>query len=591
MPESLTNRQIADVFRTIADSMEILGEDRFRTQAYRRASESLAELPQPLTHYRKQGELSSIPGIGKAIAEKVIELLDTGHLQFYEKLRERVPAGVLDMLRIPNLGPRMVARLYEELGIADLDTLEQAIAAGKLNKMKGLGARSIAQIHDGIAVARKALVGGEGRSILLFDALRVIEQLIAAFREANPAIDQIMPVGSIRRGQAVVRDLDLLIAAEHAEAALDSFATLGMVARVDQRQPRRMRVTLHTGMHAEVAISDQASWGASLALWTGSAAHREALQARAHERGLQLEHMQLTQRDGTLIACPDEADLYRALELPWIPAELREGAGEIEAALAGTLPQLIEIGDMRADLHMHSNWSDGRADLASVAAAVRARGYRYMAITDHGAYLGITNGLDGARLEQQRAEVEALNQQYAAQGDPFRILRGVEVDITADGSLALPDAVLANLDIVVASPHVNLQQAPEQATERILRAIRNPHVDIIGHPTGRLLDRRPGLPLDIEAVARAAAAHGVLLEVNSGPDRLDLEGAAVRRALELGASVTINSDSHHPDNLPWIRLGIATARRGWAPAERVANTWNLERLQAWLQRERSDTPA
>ncbi len=580
MPAQLTNREIADIFRAITETMEILGEDRFRIQAYRRASEALADLPQPLAVYRERGELAAIPGVGKAIAEKIGELLDTGRLQFYEKLRERIPAGVLEMLRVPNLGPRTVARLYEELGITDLNALELAASTGKLNTVKGLGAKTITQILEGIPVARQA---GSIRRMLLSEAIKTAEALILSLREAYPNIQQILPAGSTRRGKQTIGDLDILAAGADPAAIIAAFTKLPMVAKIESAGTEKASVLLHNGLQADLIAIVPESWGSALQHFSGSQAHNIRMRELALARGLSFSEHGFRHADGRVVPCADEAEVYAQIGLPWIAPELRENQGEFEAAFAGTLPHLIELADMRSDLHMHSTWSDGRGSIAEMAAAARARGYSHIAMTDHSDYLGLVNGLDGARLREQAREIAALNEQFAAAGDPFRILRGIEVDITPDGSLALPDDVLAELDIVVASPHVQLQQPPEQATERMLRAIRNPHVDILGHPTGRLIDRRPGAPIDIDIIARAAAEYGVLLEVNSGPDRLDLESSAARRVLELGATITINSDSHHPDNLPWIRLGIATARRGWASADKVANTWELERLLEWIK--------
>jgi DNA polymerase (family 10) len=340
-------------------------------------------------------------------------------------------------------------------------------------------------------------------------------------------------------------------------------------------------------------------WGSALQHFTGGKQHNIRFREMAIARGLSFsEHGFRAIRKGsvvqaetdaapeavaaTLQTCATEEEVYATIGLPYIPPEIRENAGEFEAAAAGKLPKLVELSDIKADLHMHSDWSDGKAPIRAMAEAARARGYTHMALTDHSAFLGITNGLDGARLRQQAAEIAALNAEYEAAGVSFRILRGIEVDITADGGLALPDDVLAELDLVVASPHVKLSQPREDATERLLRAIRNPHVDIIGHPTGRLIGSRPGSEIDIEAIGRAAAETGTLLEVNAGPDRLDLDAPSVRRVLELGAKLTIDSDSHHPDNLPWLRLGVITARRGWARAEDVANTWSLEELVEWI---------
>ncbi|HNP73035.1 MAG TPA: PHP domain-containing protein, partial [Kouleothrix sp.] len=403
---------------------------------------------------------------------------------------------------------------------------------------------------------------------------------------ASPAVGEAAYTGSLRRGRETIGDIDLLAATSDPAATVQAFTSLPLVARVESSGAEKATVFLHNGLQADLLALDPAMWGSALQHFTGGKAHNIRFREIALAQGLSFSEHGFKRADGSLLLCATEEQVYAAVGLPWIPPEIRENAGEFEAAAAGRVPRLVELGDIRADLHMHSDWSDGKASIRAMAEAAIARGYSHVALTDHSAFLGITNGLDAERLRSQAGEVAALNAEYAAAGVNFRILRGIEVDITADGGLALPDDVLAELDVVVASPHVKLSQPPEQATERLLRAIRNPHVDIIGHPTGRLIDSRPGAEIDIDAVARAAADTGTLLEVNAGPERLDLDAPSVRRALELGAKITIDSDAHHPDNLPWLRLGVLTARRGWARAEDVANTWSLAELQRWLARAR-----
>jgi DNA polymerase (family X) len=598
MATTLTNREIADVFYAISDTMEVLGEDVFRTRAYKRAGDAIVDLPTSLAALRERGELDDIPGVGKAIADKIGELLDTGQLQFYEKMRAKVPAGVLEMLRVPNVGPRTAGRLYNEFGIASLADLKAAAESGKLDKVKGFGAKTVAAIIQGISAAEK-----RDQRTLLIDALRAAESLIDALRAASPAVREASYAGSLRRARETIGDLDILAATDDPAATVRAFTTLPLVARVESSGDEKATVYLQNGLQADLIALPPAMWGSALQHFTGGKQHNIRFREMAIQRGLSFsEHGFREIRKGAVVtpdadaapaavaaslqACATEEEVYAAVGLPWIPPELRENVGEFEAAAAGTLPRLVELADLQADLHMHSSWSDGKASIREMAEAARARGYRYIAITDHSAYLGVTNGLDGARLKQQAGEVAALNAEYAANGTRFRILRGVEVDITADGGLALPDDVLAELDIVVASPHIKLSQPIEQATERLLRAIHNPHVDIIGHPTGRLLGSRAGSEIDLDAIARAATETGTLLEVNSGPDRLDLDAPSVRRVLALGAHITIDSDSHHPDNLPWIRLGVLTARRGWAEADRVANTWDVEKLLEWVGRDK-----
>lgn len=578
MSQMRSNREIADIFLGIADRMEILGEDRFRALAYRRAGEAIADLPLPLADYRARGMLETIPGIGKTIAEKIGIILDTGSLPLAERLRAEVPDGVLDLLRVPDLGPSRVGRLFRELGVAGLEDLRQAVESGKLRNVKGFGPKSEARIRQGLA----ALAAG-GPTVLLWDALIAAEEVIAELHALLPNLPRPVYAGSLRRACPTVDRLDLLAAAEDPTAVIGAFVTLPQAARVLAQGETSASVMLHKGLRADLLVVQPARWGSMLQWLTGSQQHTLHLQRLAQERGCRYTEQGFVRPDGTLIECAAEEQVYAALGLPYIPPELREDGGEIEAAINGRLPMLIKPEELVADLHMHTRWSDGRMSIAEMAAAAEARGLHYIAITDHSAYLGVTGGLDAVRLRDQAAEVAAVNAAYERRGSPFRVLHGIEVDITPDGHLALPDEALAQLDLVIASIHLSLRQPREQITARLLRAIANPHVDIIAHPTGRILNRRPAADLDMEAVLQAAAEHGVIMEINSGPDRLDLDAQYVRRALELGVDLAINSDAHHADELAWTRLGTLTARRGWAPAARIVNTWPLERLRARLR--------
>jgi DNA polymerase (family X) len=575
---TMSNQQVAEVFARIADAMEARGDDRFKFQAYRRASETLSALPIGLADYHARKALREIEGVGPAIASKIAELLATGKMQFYERLRAEVPDGVVDVVRVPGVGPKTAWRLYQELGITTLESLEAAARAQRIRTLKGLGAKLEQRILDGLEHQQDG-----PRRYLLGDALPLARDVLAALRAAAPSLEELEVAGSLRRASPTIGDLDLVGAADNPAAVLDAFVALLYVASVERRTEGEAHVVFHDGKTCSLLVVEPDAWGAALLLWTGSTAHRDRLDALAADSGLQLRADGVWRGDERLPSRTEE-DVYAAFGLPFIPPELREDWGEIEAAQAGKLPQLVRLDAIQGDLHTHSEWSDGSGTVAEVAAAAHARGYRYYAITDHGLYMGMVNGLDEARLQQQRREIDAVNADMKARGVDFQLLQGIEVDILPDGTLALPDDVLATLDWVVASLHVSLRQDRAAVTERLLAAVRNPHVDCIGHPTGRLLLRREGADLDMEAILDAAAESGVVLEVDGSYPRLDLDAEHVKRALDRGIKIAIDSDAHHPRELNEMANGVATARRGWATAADVVNTWSWDEIERYKER-------
>jgi DNA polymerase (family X) len=579
MSDSLfTNKDVYELFDAIADLMEILGEDRFRILAYRRASQALQAVELPLYEIFQRDRLHKIDGLSKGMAEKVAELFVTGDIEYYSRLQERMPVGVRELLRVPHIGPRTAGRLYNELGIAGLTELQHALEQGQLRQIKGIGERTMAGIRDGIA----AVSDREQRTLLLHaweSGLRLQHEIA----DLNDVM-RVAWAGSLRRGQTTIGDLDLVVMSDQPDTVLQQLHALKlwMRAHIDGQH---LSAVLPNGMALDLVVVESHAWGAALLLSTGSREHIAWIHQRAAQRDYQLS------LDGVVYAgqrapLADEHAIYTALELPWIPPEVREWY-QSDKDVAVPLPhQLIQHRDMQSDLHMHTTWSDGSADIRTMAESARAYGYRHIAITDHGALIGVTNGLDVKRLRQQRIEIDAVNAEYAAAGVDFVLLAGVEVDILVDGSLALPDAILHELDIVVASPHIHLRQTPEIATQRIVRAIQHPAVDIIGHPRGRILGGRLGAPVDMDAVITEAVKHGVALEVNAGPDRLDIDGDLVREVMNRGGVISINSDAHAPTNHAWIHQGVATARRGGATPERVINTWDLEQLRRYTKRSR-----
>ncbi len=581
---ALTNHEIADTFENVADMLQLRGDVIHRVLSYRRAADTIRELPRDLRAVSAEKGLTDLPGIGKTLADKINEMLQTGELEFYTRLAGEIPPGLVRIMHVNGVGPKKARLFWDALGITTLEALQAAAESGQLSALKGMGAKSEKSILEGIA----ALARNTGRMPLgkaLPAAQEILDMLLALPQAESGSV-----AGSIRRGRPTIGDVDLLVASDDAAPIMDVFVSMPQVARVLGHGPTKSSVELHSGLQVDLRVLAAARMGTALAYFTGSQAHNVRLRERALRLGFSLnEHaLRPVDAEGVLIAdegghilCADEAELFERLELPYIAPELREDSGEFDAAQAGSLPALIRLEDLRADLHMHSTWSDGRLSVREMVAAARARGRETVVITDHSQYSAIANGLDAERLLRQQAEVRAID---AEMGADMRVLHGVEMDIRADGTMDYPDEILAQLDFVIASLHYSLRQERNVITRRLLNAIENPHVDLIGHPRAQLIEQRPPADLDMDAVFAAAARTGTALEINANPHRLDLEAQYARRSVELGIPLAINSDAHDEAQMDLLPYGILTARRGWVQAEDVINTWPQERLLAWLER-------
>ncbi len=572
----MNNRELADTFTLIANLLEIKGEVIYVTLAYRKAAENLSTLGRDANEYWKEGKLREIPGVGKAIAEKIDELLRTGQLQFLENLKQEVPVGLAEWLQIPGLGPKKVALIWKELGITSITELAAAAQAGKLRDLPGMGAKSEAQITAGI----ESLARRSGR-IPLGRAFPLAQEIITALKKV-PGVTAAEPAGSLRRMRSTVGDLDILVAAPDSAPVMEAFTSLPGIVRVLGKGETKASIEFGDGVRAQVWVHPPERFGTALQYATGSKDHNVQLRQLALDKGLSLSEHALAKTDGSgEILCATEAEVYQALGLPWIPPELREDHGEVQAAKAGKLPKLIELEDLRADLQTHSTWSDGKLSMLEMARAASRRGIKVIAFTDHSVSLGVTGGLSMEDHKKQQAEIEKIRKEL---GDSILILHASEVEIKADGTLDYPDEFLASLDLVLASLHTSLRQPREKVTQRVINAIRNPHVDIIGHPTGRLIPDREGADLDMDAVLAAAAETGVALEINAHPARLDLDDVYARRARELGIPLSINTDAHSEADMDMRFYGVAIARRAWVTAPDVINTWPTEKLLAWLKK-------
>jgi DNA polymerase (family 10) len=569
-----SNQELADIFQTIANLLEIKGEVIYKILAYRKAADSLRDYGGNVYTVWQEGKLTDIPGVGKAISEKINELYTTGHLEFLDKLSAEVPPSLAELLEVPDLGPKKVALFWKELGITDLAGLEAAAHEEELQDLPGMGQKSEAKILAGIeALSRRTT------RTPLWKAWPVADELLSKLRDM-PGVKLAAAGGSLRRMRETVGDLDLLVAAEDSAPVMEAFTSLPEVLQVIGSGKTKSSVEFNNGLRAQLWVHPPQRFGTALQYATGSKDHNVRLRELALKNDLSLSEHAFTRGDQSEILCANEEQVYEVLGIPWIPPEAREDRGEVQAALAGELPDFIELSDMQAELHTHSTWSDGKISIKEMAIAARDRGYKVLAITDHSPSLGITQGVTIEDFKEQRVEIDRAQKEL---GDSIIILQGSEVEIKADGSLDYPDQVLAELDIVFASLHVSLRQPGEQVTQRLLNAIQNPHVDVIGHPTGRLIPDREGADLDMEAVFAAAAQSGVAMEISAHPERLDLNDIHARQAIELGIPLSINTDAHSPGELDLMHFGIATARRGWVEAKHVINTWDPDRLLDWLR--------
>ncbi len=558
-----TNDEIAELFENLGALLEIKGDSVFKIRAYRRAAETIHQLTFPLAQAVQDGQkLTGIPGIGKAISDKIHELVTTGQVQTYERTKAEVPEGALDLLAIPGIGPKTAMLIGTELGISTVEGVEQAAADGRLATLPRMGKRVADSILRHIQATRS--MGGRTP---IGEALPAAESVMAALRDSDPEIALLTPAGSLRRWEETIGDVDLVAVTPRPEELGRCLASLPQVREVLVNGPRKTSVIVEPGLQIDLRTGESDSIGAMLQYFTGSQQHNIRLRDFANRMGLSLNEYGITNiESGEVEYFADETAFYARLGLPWIPPELRAGMWELDAAQQNRLPQLVETRHLRGDLHVHSEWSDGSDPIETMVATAASLGYEYMALTDHSQGLGVANGLTPERLAAQREVLRQLQDRYE-----IRILAGSEVDIRADGRMDFPDDVLAELDVVVASVHNAMSQDRDTMTRRIISAMEHPSVTIIGHLSTRLLGQRPPSDFDLEAVLQAARDTGTALEINASPARLDLRDTHAYRARELGVPLVINTDSHHHSELSGGRFGVAVARRAWCEPRHILN--------------------
>jgi len=562
----MNNREIAEIFHSIADILEIKSENPFRIRAYRKAAQVIEELSQPIKDIYINGKLPNIPGIGEGIAGKISELIQTGKLKEYEIIKKSVPSGLLEILNISSVGPKTVALIYKELGITSVEELEKAVKEHKLAKFPGMGEKKEENIIRGIKILQETK-----ERIPIYEAELIAEDIISHLKKV-PAVDKISIAGSLRRRRETIGDIDILVASDKPDQVMDSFTTLPQVNQILAKGSTRSSVRIESGRQVDIRVVETDSFGAALHYFTGSKAHNIRIRELGIKKGLKINEYGVFKRgkgneQHAKIGGIKEIDIFKSIGMPYISPEIREDRGEIEAALLNKLPKLVEIENIKGDLHIHSNWSDGTNSIEEMAEAAIERGYSYIAICDHSKSLNIAGGLNEGELIERQKEINKLNNKYRN----FQILSGIELEIHINGELDFSDDVLETLDIVIGAIHTGFAQDEKVNTSRTIKAMENKNVDIIAHPTGRLLGKREAYKIDIPAIIKAAADTETALEINAFPERLDLADIYLQEAKEKGAKFAINTDAHNISQLNFVKFGIGVARRGWLEKQDVLN--------------------
>jgi len=570
----MKNKEISRIFNSIADLLEIKGDNPFRIRAYRRAAQNIEGLPKDAAAL-SQKELEEIPGIGKDLAEKITEILKTGTLSLYEELKKTVPEGISVIMSVPGLGPKTAKVLYEKFGIKSIEELQKYAKEHRLSEIPGIKKKTEENILKGIETLKRST----GR-FPLGSALPIAEGIVNYLKKHAP-IKEIEIAGSLRRWKETVRDIDILAISDSPEETMRTFVHMPGVRDVLMKGPTKSSITLEDGIQVDLRVVEKGSFGAALQYFTGSKEHNIKLREMAVKKGLKInEYGIFREKDDKKIGGEKEEDVYRAIGLPYIEPELREDRGEIEAALKGNLPKLVELKDIKGDLHVHSKWSDGNYNIEELIQRAREKGYKYFALTDHSKGLGVARGLSEEKLLEQMRQVDAINKK----NKNFVVLIGAEVDIRSDGTLDLSNEILKKLDIVVASIHSGFRQPKEKIMSRLISAMGNPFVSIIAHPSGRLIGEREAYEVDMEALLKKAKETGTIMEINAYPLRLDLNDIYAKRAKELSVPIAISTDTHMLDHFDYMRFGVAIARRGWLEKNNIINTLKLDSLKKILRK-------
>ncbi|HET7379728.1 MAG TPA: DNA polymerase/3'-5' exonuclease PolX [Gaiellales bacterium] len=576
MSASLTNDGIAERFELLADLLELDGAVAYRVLAYRRAAKTLRDTPESVVRLSQQGRLTELPGVGDTIANKVAELIATGHISALEKLLAVTPAGVIPLMHVPGIGPKTARRVFTELGVTTVDEVLEAARDGRIRGIGGLGEKTEQAILEGLQAPPRT----QKRDRVSSGKLRPFaERIVADLRDCD-AVEDCDLAGSLRRFTETAKDVDVVVATRAPADVAERVVSLDWVQLVEARGETKVTCVAHDGTRVDVRMVEPQVYGNLLQHLTGSKDHNVALRESAVKAGLKVSEYGIEEVEtGAVLECRTESEVYERLGMDWIPPELRENRGELEAARAHALPDLVTLDQIRGDLHAHTDWSDGKLTLEQLVAAVREKGLEYLNVTDHSPAVGFGMGLDAGRLRQQIDRVRALAETL----DDFTLLAGAEVDILKDGSLDYSDELMAELDVVVASLHASHRLNEADQTKRLCAAMENPHVDVIGHPTGRMLGRRDSYPMDMEAVIAKAAETGTVLEVSGQPNRLDLRDAAIRMAVQAGVKLAVDTDAHSRAALEYMRFGVMNARRGWATAADVVNTRSWPELKKLLK--------